>query len=84
VVHRLGALLVMVGVLVLATQLAATPGGRRAAASLLGIASCQFLLGVGNVLFGLPLFVAVAHTAGAAYLLLCLVWVNVRLSRRSS
>jgi cytochrome c oxidase assembly protein subunit 15 len=80
--HRLAAVLVLAGVLLLAARLARTSAG--AAAFLAAIASCQFLLGVGNVLLGLPLPVAVAHNAGAASLLLCLVWVNVRLAGRAS
>jgi cytochrome c oxidase assembly protein subunit 15 len=79
--HRLGAVLVLAGVLLLATRLARASAG--AAIVLLTIACCQFLLGVSNVLLGLPLPIAVAHDAGAAALLLCLVWVNVRLGRRS-
>jgi len=78
--HRLGALLVLAGVFLLAARLASTSAP--AAAALLAIAGSQFLLGVGNVLLGLPLPVAVAHNAGAAALLLCLVWVNVRFSSR--
>ncbi len=79
--HRLGAMLVLAGALPLAARLAPTSAG--AAACLLGIAGSQFLLGMANVLLGLPLPVAVAHNAGAATLLLCLVWINVRLSSRS-
>jgi heme a synthase len=82
--HRLGALLVLAGALILAARLAQVPGGTWAAACLLAIASSQFLLGVGNVLLGLPLPVAVAHNAGAASLLLCLVWINARQAVRRS
>jgi len=67
-------------VFLLAARLA--PTSAPAATALLAIAGSQFLLGVGNVLLGLPLPVAVAHNAGAAALLLCLVWVNVRFSSR--
>ncbi len=79
--HRLGAVLVLAGTLLLAARLARTSPG--AAAALLAIAASQFLLGIGNVLLGLPLPVAVAHNAGAACLLLCLVWVNIRFAWRS-
>ena len=82
--HRLGALLVLAGVLMLAWRLARATGWGRAVAWLLVVASVQILLGLGNVLLGLPLPVAVAHNAGAAALLLSLVWVNVRLQRRPS
>ncbi len=36
----------------------------------------QFLLGIANVVFGLPLALAAAHNAGAALLLACLVVLN--------
>ena len=38
--------------------------------------AAQFLLGVANVVFGLPLFLAAAHNAGAALLLVLLVVIN--------
>ncbi|MDP2834335.1 MAG: COX15/CtaA family protein [Pseudomonadota bacterium] len=81
--HRLGAVLVLAGALLLAARLVRVPQGIGAGACLLAIAICQFLLGMANVLLGLPLPVAVAHNAGAAALLLCLVWVNVRFAGRS-
>lgn len=77
--HRLGALLVLVGVAYLVVRLAAAPGLRTVAAWLAAVVAGQFALGLGNVLLGLALPVAVAHNAGAAILLLSLVWVNVRL-----
>jgi len=79
--HRLGALLVLAGTFLLATRLAST--SLVAAVAPLVIAISQFLLGMANVLLGLPLPVAVAHNAGAAALLLCLVWVNVRFAGRT-
>jgi len=81
--HRLGALLLLAALLALAAQLARTASGRAAAAWLLAIAGGQFLLGVANVLLALPLPVAAAHNAGAAALLLCLAWINVRFARSS-
>jgi len=76
--HRIGAVVLLTGVLVLAARLArASPG---VAAGLLAAACGQFILGVANVLLRLPLPVALAHDAGAATLLLCLVLVNVRLA----
>jgi cytochrome c oxidase assembly protein subunit 15 len=41
--------------------------------------SAQVALGIGNVLLGLPLWTAVAHTAGAALLLLVIVALLTRL-----
>ena len=43
----------------------------------------QVALGISNVVFGLPLAVAVAHNGGAALLLLTLVTVLTRLQRRA-
>jgi len=80
--HRLGAVLVLAGALLLAARLASIAAG--ASVALLAIVGSQFLLGVANVLLGLPLLVAAAHNAGAAALLLCLVWINVRQTARRS
>lgn len=73
--HRLGAILATVAVA--AAAVSAIASGRRAlagagwcVAALLGV---QLALGVSNVLWGLPLAVAVAHNAGAACLLLAVV-----------
>jgi heme a synthase len=80
--HRLVAGLVFVGVLLLAARLARFSKG--IAALLLALVSVQLMLGMANVLLGLPLPLALAHDAGAAALLLCLVWVNARLPGRRS
>lgn len=48
----------------------------RLAGLLLSALALQICLGLSNVLFGLPLAVAVAHNAGGAALLLTLVLVN--------
>ena len=49
---------------------------QRLAGLLLSALALQICLGLSNVLFGLPLAVAVAHNAGGAALLLTLVLVN--------
>lgn len=82
--HRLAALLVLAGVLTLAWRLARAGGWTGMAGWLLAVVFIQVLLGMGNVLLDLPLPVAVAHNAGAAALLLSLVWVNTRLGRSPS
>lgn len=46
--------------------------GRALTVILLG----QMLLGISNIVFGLPLYVAVAHNGGGAILLLALLTVN--------
>lgn len=79
--HRLGALLVLAAGLLLAWRLLRVPGLAGVGFGLLAVVSLQFLLGVANVAFGLPLPVAVGHNAGAALLLLVLVWINVSLAR---
>ncbi len=74
-VHRLGAL-VLTGVLLgLVAVLWRTPGraARRGALAVAAGLTVQLGLGVGNVVFDLPLWLAVAHNAGAAGLLLLLV-----------
>jgi cytochrome c oxidase assembly protein subunit 15 len=47
-----------------------------------GLLVLQVSLGVSNVLFSLPLAVAVAHNAGAELLLASLVWLNFKVRRR--
>ncbi|PWB31603.1 cytochrome B [Pseudomonas sp. SDI] len=76
--HRLGALLVTGVLLTLAWQLYHI-GLRRLARLVLLALAAQVALGISNVLFGLPLLVAVAHNAGGACLLLTLVLVNYRM-----
>lgn len=72
VAHRLGAVVVLVAVGALAWRL-----GNRPLAWVLGAAlALQLGLGIANVLFALPLAVAVLHNAGAAALLLLLVAAN--------
>ncbi|MBC3206196.1 COX15/CtaA family protein [Pseudomonas sp. SWRI111] len=73
--HRIGALLVTLVLLGLAWQLKVV-GMTRLAALLLIALAAQITLGISNVLFHLPLPIAVAHNAGGAALLLTLVLVN--------
>lgn len=72
--HRLGALvvLVVVGLLAFKTWTA----NRRLAALLAGVLALQLLLGSLNVLWALPLAVATLHNAVGALLLLVVVTVN--------
>ncbi|MGI9301533.1 MAG: COX15/CtaA family protein [Gammaproteobacteria bacterium] len=73
--HRVGALVtaLYVGALGLALLLRAGKVTRRIGALILGLLCAQLALGISNVLFGLPLAVAVAHNAVAALLLLALL-----------
>lgn len=75
--HRLGALVVTLTLLALAWRLRGEGLGRLAGL-LLGVLALQVGLGISNVLFHLPLPVAVAHNGGGALLLLTLVLVNYR------
>ena len=79
VAHRLGSVVVLVAVGALIWRL-----GNRPLAKALGIAlAAQLGLGIANVLFALPLAVAVLHNAGAAVLLLLLVAANYAACRPS-
>ena len=75
--HRLGAMLVTCVALALAWQLHRV-GLRRLAKLVLAALFIQIALGISNVVFHLPLAVAVAHNAGGAGLLLTMVLVNYR------
>ncbi|WP_283151193.1 COX15/CtaA family protein [Silvimonas soli] len=76
--HRVGALIVTLLTVVLALKLAGYQ--RRLALLLLAALTLQVLLGIANVLFSLPLPLAVAHNGGAALLLFSLVSVIARSS----
>ena len=84
-VHRLGALLTLLYLGTLGI-LAVTRGGsanRPTGIALLVLLATQITLGIGNVVLGLPLSVAVAHNAGAALLLLALVTLNHQVTQDS-
>lgn len=73
--HRLGAVLLTLVLVGLAWQLRRV-GMPKLAGLVLLVLAAQISLGLSNVLFGLPLTLAVAHNAGGAALLLTLVLVN--------
>lgn len=70
--HRLGALALGLGLLLLAWREWHRPGLRPYLVGLLGAYAGQFVLGVANVLWWLPLGLALAHTGGAVALTLVL------------
>ncbi len=76
--HRVGA---VIAVLVLgALGFALRRAGYTAlGGALLAVLACQFLLGIGNVWFSLPLPMAAAHNGGAAALVILLVLINYRI-----
>jgi len=81
-VHRLMALVVFVYLAWLVARLFRTPGYRGVGVLVGALLLIQVSLGISNVLFSLPIAVAVAHNAGAALLLGSLVLLNFRIRRR--
>ncbi len=76
--HRFGAIVVtlLVGVLGLSLLKHRQSALRKVGVLLLGLLVIQLVLGVSNVVFHLPLLVAVMHNLGAAMLLLSLIQTN--------
>ena len=72
-VHRLGAVVVIAGLIWLASSLNARPDTRHTARWLFGLVLWQFATGLSNVVLGWPLLAAVGHTGGAAALVMVLV-----------
>jgi cytochrome c oxidase assembly protein subunit 15 len=72
-VHRLGAVVVIAGLIWLACSLHARPDTRHTARWLFGLVLWQFATGLSNVVLGWPLLAAVGHTGGAAALVMVLV-----------
>jgi len=77
--HRLVALLVFGHLLAVALRMFRSPGLKFWGLTLALLVSAQVALGIGNVLLGLPLWTAVAHTGGAALLLFVIVALLARL-----
>ena len=80
--HRAGALLAVAYLGWLSFRIMAVQGLRNFGKTILGLIVFQFALGVVNVLFGLPLAVAVLHNAVAMLLLVALVALSFRLQKR--
>lgn len=79
--HRIGAVVTAFYLALLSWKLfaqAALAETRRMALLILGVLAAQLGLGISNVVFGLPLAVAVAHNLTGALLLLALVTLNHR------
>ena len=79
-VHRLGALVILLAIAALAWRLHASGNTvlRRWALALLGVALWQLVSGLSNVVLGWPIVAAVAHTAGAAALVVLLTMLIAR------
>jgi len=82
--HRVGALVTLAVVGWLALLLLRSPASARLGAMLLAVLLAQVILGIANVLGGLPLLLAAAHNAGAAILLVTMVVINFALSQKSA
>jgi cytochrome c oxidase assembly protein subunit 15 len=80
--HRIGAVVVTLYLSWLAWLAARVRGIRVIAIAMGMLLAAQVLLGIGNILTGLSLVVAVLHNAGAALLLVALVVLNFALSVR--
>jgi heme a synthase len=79
--HRIGALVTFFYLALLAAALIRHAGLARYGMLLALALTVQTALGIANVVFRLPLVVAVAHNAGAAVLFATLIVINFALSR---
>lgn len=73
--HRLAAYAVLAALVLLAWRLWRTPGLHKATRVLAALAAWQFATGLSNVVLDWPLAAAVAHTGGAAGLVVVLTWL---------
>ena len=86
ILHRVGALITFIYLCWLALRLYTTAASgfiRNLAVVLTIVVSIQVLLGVSNVVFSLPLAIAVAHNAVAACLLLVMVMLCYTIYRKT-
>lgn len=73
--HRLAAYAVLAALVLLAWRLWRTPGLHKPTRVLAALAAWQFATGLSNVVLDWPLAAAVAHTGGAAGLVVVLTWL---------
>ena len=78
IAHRIGALIAFVAVGAVANAAGRHPGFRAFGRAIGVLLLLQIALGIGNVVFGLPLPVAIAHNGVAALLLFALLALLVR------
>jgi cytochrome c oxidase assembly protein subunit 15 len=86
IIHRIGALITFVYLCWLAIRLYAAAHSkliRKLSAFMVIVLGTQIILGVSNVVFSLPIAVAVLHNAVAACLLLVLVMLSYTLYRKT-
>ncbi len=79
--HRIGALVATALLFLLAWRLSRPQATQLLGLVLMVAVAMQVLIGVANVVFSLPLWLAAAHNAGAALLVVVMVCVTYRLSR---
>jgi heme a synthase len=79
--HRMGAIVVFLFLGWLGSKALKTDGLKGVGIAILVGLTVQICLGLSNVYWSLPLPVAVMHNGGAAFLLGCLVVLNVRTAR---
>lgn len=82
-VHRIGALLTVLYLSWLSVRVMAVEGLRIIGNAILGLVVLQFVLGISNVLTGLPVSGAVLHNAVAMLLLVTLVLLLFRLQNNT-
>ena len=80
-IHRIGAVVVLAVIGWLGWRVARTDGTGGLGLAILVALAVQWLLGLSNVYFSLPISLAVAHNGGAAVLLGLLVVLNFRAHR---
>lgn len=73
--HRLAAYAVLAALVLLAWRLWRIPGLHKPTRALAALAAWQFATGLSNVVLDWPLAAAVAHTGGAAGLVIVLTWL---------
>lgn len=78
--HRIGAVVAGGALFGLAWLLSRRQATQRIGLALLAAVVLQVLIGVANVVFSLPLWLAAAHNAGAALLVLVMVCITYRLN----
>ncbi|MCL1077865.1 heme A synthase [Parashewanella spongiae] len=83
--HRIGAIITSILLVILAVKLlrSRTELIRNSAIIMLLLLVVQLTLGISNIVYHLPLPVAVAHNGGAALLLLSLVYINFAIWRKA-
>ena len=76
--HRIGALVTLIVLALLAVRLLLFPAGRQDGAVLGLLLLAQVTLGIQNILMQLPLINAVAHNGTGALLLAMMLWLLYR------